>query len=86
MKSQPVLAAAFLVFAATGVYAWASTYHNAPMAGPAGTAAALTTSASLAQGTIELVTPPRDFYGPQPHTFEWTGVKDADAYAMGIWD
>jgi hypothetical protein len=35
---------------------------------------------------IDHVTPRRDFTGPAPTRFEWTAVKDADEYAIGLWN
>jgi hypothetical protein len=46
-------------------------------------------AASFAQGTampkIEHVTPARDFVGAAPKVFEWTPVKGAEFYAIGVW-
>jgi hypothetical protein len=36
--------------------------------------------------TIEHLTPARDAVGTAPTRFEWTAAKDADEYAIGIWD
>ena len=46
-------------------------------------------AASVAQAnqmpTIEHVTPARDSVGPAPKRFEWTPVKGAESYAIGVW-
>ena len=36
--------------------------------------------------TIEHVSPKRDSVGGQPTRFEWTAAKDANSYAIGVWD
>lgn len=36
--------------------------------------------------TIDHIAPRRDFVGPMPQRFEWSAVKGADRYAIGIWD
>ena len=36
--------------------------------------------------TIDHVSPARDFVGGPPTRFEWTAAKDADEYAIGVWD
>ncbi|MEO8679795.1 MAG: hypothetical protein ABI665_12155 [Vicinamibacterales bacterium] len=47
------------------------------------------TAAAFAQAgqmpTIEHVLPARDSVGPAPQRFEWTAVKGADSYAIGVW-
>jgi hypothetical protein len=44
---------------------------------------------SFAQGaampTIEHVSPARDSVGAAPKRFEWTPVKGAESYAIGVW-
>ena len=35
---------------------------------------------------IDHVAPARDSVGPRPTRFEWTAAKDADAYAIGVWN
>ena len=35
---------------------------------------------------IDPVEPSRDFYGPPPKQFQWTAVKGADRYAIGIFN
>jgi len=36
--------------------------------------------------TIDPVVPRRDFTGAQPDRFEWTAVKSADHYAIGVFN
>jgi hypothetical protein len=36
--------------------------------------------------TIDHVSPARDSVGARPSRFEWTAAKDADHYAIGVWD
>ena len=36
--------------------------------------------------TINHVKPRRDSSGPIPDRFEWTAVKGADSYAVGLWN
>jgi hypothetical protein len=36
--------------------------------------------------TIDHVSPARDAVGAAPTRFEWTAAKDADEYAIGLWD
>ena len=35
---------------------------------------------------IDHVAPARDSVGARPNRFEWTPAKDADAYAIGVWN
>ena len=36
--------------------------------------------------TIDHLSPARDAVGAAPTRFEWTSAKDAEEYAIGIWD
>ncbi len=41
---------------------------------------------AVQQQEIDHITPRRDFVGPAPAKFEWTAVKGADSYAIGVWN
>lgn len=49
----------------------------------------LAAAVAFAQGTpmasIEHISPARDSVGAAPKRFEWTAVKGAESYAIGVW-
>jgi hypothetical protein len=43
-------------------------------------------AASAQELEIDHLVPRRDSVGPAPARFEWTPVKGADSYAIGVWN
>jgi hypothetical protein len=48
--------------------------------------AALAATQSGSEQRIEHVVPRRDFVGGMPEKYEWTAVKGADRYSLGVWN
>jgi hypothetical protein len=50
------------------------------------TTAPETDAARAQMQLIDHISPARDATGPRPKKFEWTAVKGADEYAIGVWN
>ncbi len=72
---------------ALAVIALACTASSEPAAAGSGKrSAAVVGSQPEQHPVIDHLTPRRDAVGPTPARFSWTPIKDADFYAMAIWN
>jgi hypothetical protein len=55
-------------------------------AGSASAPATLAVSQEAQPPVIDHLTPRRDAVGPTPRRYSWTAIKDAEYYAMAIWN